>query len=61
MKKVISACVDKVLEFDTQEEAAKYIETMRKKKVIRILYRKEINQKCQVRIQEQYNNSPMID
>lgn len=29
MKKVIAACIDRVLEFDTQNEAAKYIETLR--------------------------------
>ena len=28
MKKVISACIDRVLEFDTQNEAAKYLEKM---------------------------------
>lgn len=31
MKKVIAACIDRVLEFDTQNEAAKYIETLRDK------------------------------
>lgn len=28
MKKVIAACIDRVLEFDTQQEAAKYLETL---------------------------------
>lgn len=62
MKKVISACIDRVLEFDTQNEAAKYIETLRGKgNEFRILHREEIGGKYRIRIQEQYNKSPMIE
>lgn len=62
MKKVIAACIDRVLEFDTQNEAAAYIETLREKKSeFRVLYREEVGGKCRIRIQEQYNKSPMIE
>lgn len=56
MKKVIAACIDRVLEFDTQQEAAKYLETLRdKKSEFRILNREEVAGKYRIRIQEQYN------
>lgn len=62
MKKVIAACIDRVLEFDTQQEAAKYLETLRDKKVeFRIVYREAVAGKYRIRIQEQYNKSPMIE
>ena len=62
MKKVIAACIDRVLEFDTQQEAAKYLETMRyKKSDFRVLNREEVAGKYRIRIQEQYNKSPMIE
>lgn len=32
MKKIIEACIDRILEFDTQEEAAEYLEALRNKK-----------------------------
>lgn len=61
MKKVIAACIDRVLEFDTQQEAAKYLETLRdKKSEFRVLNREEVAGKYRIRIQEQYNKSPMI-
>ena len=53
MKKVIAACIDRVLEFDTQNEAAKYLETLRDKgSEFRILHREEIGGKYRIRIQE---------
>lgn len=61
MKKVIAACIDRILEFDTQQEAAKYLETLREKNSeFRILYREDADGKCRIRLQEQYNKSPMI-
>ena len=61
MKKLIAACIDRVLEFDTQQEAAKYLETLRdKKSEFRVLNREEVAGKYRIRIQEQYNKSPMI-
>ena len=62
MKKVIAACIDRVLEFDTQQEAAKYLETLRdKKSEFRVLNREEVAGTYRIRIQEQYNKSPMIE
>lgn len=62
MKKVVAACIDRVLEFDTQQEAAKYLETLRdKKSEFRVLNREEVAGKYRIRIQEQYNKSPMIE
>lgn len=62
MKKVVAACIDRVLEFDTQKEAAKYLETLRdKKSEFRVLRRDEVGGKYRIRIQEQYNKSPMIE
>ncbi len=62
MKKVIETCIDRVLEFDSGDEAAAYIEGLRnKKKSFNVLWRtKEENGKFLLRIQEQYNTSPMI-
>ncbi len=62
MKKIIAACIDRVLEFDTQNEAAKYIETLRDKgSEFRIVNREEVNGKYRIRVKEQYNKSPMIE
>lgn len=62
MKKVIAACIDRVLEFDTQNEAANYIERLRSKKSeFRVLRRDEVGEKYRIRIQEQYNKNPMIE
>lgn len=62
MKKVIAACIDRVLEFDTQQEAANHIDNLREKKSeFRILHREEVGGKYRIRIQEQYNKSPMIE
>ena len=62
MKKVIAACIDRVLESAPKNEAAKYIETLRDKgSGFRILHREEIGGKYRIRIQEQYNKSPMIE
>lgn len=62
MKKVIAACIDRVLEFNTQKEAADYIESLRARKTeFRVIHREEADGKYRVRVQEQYNKSPMIE
>lgn len=62
MKRVVAACIDRVLEFDTPAEAAKYIDGLREKKTdFRIVNREEVGVKYRVRIKEQYNKSPMIE
>lgn len=61
MKKIIEACIDRILEFDTQEEAAEYLEALRNKKTaFCIVNREAVNGKYRIRVQEQYNKSPMI-
>lgn len=61
MKKVIAACIDRILEFDSQQEAAKYLEGLRNKNAqFRMLHREEVNGKYRIRVQEQYNKNPMI-
>lgn len=62
MKKVVAACIDRILDFDTPKEAAAYIEGLRNKKTeFRVINREEVGGKYRVRIQEQYNKSPMIE
>lgn len=62
MKKVIAACIDRILEFDNQEEAAAYLEKLRNRKTkFRVINREEVGGKYRIRIQEQYNKSPMIE
>lgn len=62
MKKIIAACIDRIIEFDTQQEAATYLEGLRTKKTdFRIINREEVDGKYRIRIQEQYNKSPMIE
>lgn len=62
LKKVIAACIDRIFEFDSQEEAAAYMEKLRSlKKTFRIVQRGEAGDKYRVRIQEQYNSSPMLE
>ncbi len=61
MKKVVAAYIDRIFEFDSQEEVAAYIEKLRSlKKMFRIVQREDAGGRCRVRIQEQYNSSPMI-
>lgn len=61
IKKIIAACIDRIIEFDTQQEAATYLEGLRTKKTdFRIINREEVDGKYRIRIQEQYNKSPMI-
>jgi hypothetical protein len=62
MKKLIAACIDRIIDFDSPEEAATYISGLRDKKVeFRIVYREAVDEKYRVRVQEQYNKTPMIE
>lgn len=61
MKKVIAACIERILDFDTPKEAAAYIERLRNKKTeFVIISCEETGGKYRVRVKEQYNSSPMI-
>lgn len=60
MKKLIAACIDRILEFDTQQEAQAYLKK-RHDKNFRIVSQGQNQGKYRLRVQEQYNQSPMID
>ncbi len=62
MKKVISAAIVKILEFDSPDEAKKYLDSMKAAgKNFRIMWECDIaGGKRQIKIQEQYNKSPML-
>lgn len=50
MKKEIAACLDRILEFDTQNEAALYLELLRAKRCeFRVLHRRKVGEKYQIR------------
>jgi len=62
MKKVVMAGIDRVLEFDTLEEADKYLDTLRVKGAeYRVIWRKTVGTKTRLRVLEQYNKSPLIE
>ena len=63
MKKVIAACIDQILEFDTREELEEFYEKLYKSK-----QKFQVCTECCadgnkwiIRIQKQYNSCPMID
>ncbi len=62
MKKVLSAAIVKILEFDSPEEAREYLDGMRAAgKKFRVQWECDVaGNKRQIKIQEQYNKSPMI-
>ena len=62
MKKVLAAAIVKVLEFDSSEEAREYLDSMKAAgKNFRVQWESDGSDgKRQIRIQEQYNKSPMI-
>lgn len=62
MKKVLSAAIVKVLEFDSPEETMKYLDGMRAAgKKFRVQWECDVaGGKRQIKAQEQYNKSPMI-
>ena len=62
MKKVLSAAIEKILEFDSPEEAAEYLNGMKAAgKNFRVIWECDVaGGKRQIRVREQYNKSPMI-
>lgn len=62
MKKILSAAIVKILEFDSPEEAKEYFDGMKAAgKNFRVQWECEAaGGKWQIKIQEQYNKSPMI-
>lgn len=62
MKKVVAAGIDRVLDFDTLEEADRYLDGLRVKGAeYRVMWRKEVCSKIRLRVVEQYNKNPLIE
>ena len=61
MKRVIAACIDQWLEFDSEESFQKYIEDLEfKKQWYRVLSKECENGYILIRIQKQYNKHKFI-
>lgn len=62
MKRIISAAIVKILEFDSVDEAGKYLDEMKAAgKNFRVMWECDLaGGKRQIKIQEQYNKSPML-
>ena len=62
MKKVISAAIVRILEFDSPGEVRKYLDGMKATgKNFRVVWECDVAAgKRQIKVQEQYNKSPMI-
>ena len=61
MKKVISACIDRLFEFDSGKEAAAYLDKLRARKAVFVVV--AMNQdkgKFFVRTKVQYNNNQLL-
>lgn len=62
MKKVVAACIDKILLFDTYEEGDKYLSDLeRRGKDYKLLLDCKVGNGRKLHVQEQYNNSPMSE
>lgn len=63
MKRVVAACIDLTLEFDSVDECNKYAEgiTVKHQKFKVLKYQELPGGRVRVRIQRQYNNSPFPD
>ena len=62
MKKVISACIDRILQFNSEYEVDCYIEGLKKKKqVYQVVWKNTVDeQTIQIRIKTQYNQSDFM-
>ncbi len=58
MKKVISACIDQVIQFDSEQELDDLLEHLKSKKQrFTVIWKNGLNDgKVQIRIRRQYNN-----
>ena len=63
MKKVIAACVDQVLQFDSEREVDCYLENLkRKKQQFSIVWKNKFgNGTVQIRIKKQYNKNTFLE
>ena len=63
MKKVVAACIDQILLFDSIKEFEAYEEVLKYKKQIYVVKKIDHleNGQCKVRIHKQYNDTCLID
>ena len=63
MKKVISACIDRILQFNSECEVDCYIEDLKRgKKVYQVVWKNTLDDnRIQIRIRTQYNQSDFMD
>lgn len=61
MKKVLSACIDQILEFDSQVECDRMIERLKQKhQMYSVVWTNQMDSgKFQIRIKKQYNNNDL--
>lgn len=62
MKKVISACIDQIIEFDSEHEVDKLIDFLKSRKQrYTVIWKNTLNNgKVQIRIKKQYNNNDLM-
>ena len=61
MKKVLEACIDQVLEFDSPDEAVAFVDDLRQRQQrFNVSSRKEVNGKMRIRIQRAYNGNRLL-
>lgn len=61
MKKVLEVCIDQVLEFDSPDEAAAFMDDLRQRQQrFNVSSREEVNGKMRIRIQRAYNGNRLL-
>ena len=61
MKKVLEACIDQLLEFDSPDEAAAFVDDLRQRQQrFNVSSREEVNGKMRIRIQWAYNGNRLL-
>ena len=61
MKKVLEACIDQLLEFDSPDEAAAFVDDLRQRQQrFNVSSREEVNGKRRIRIQRAYNGNRLL-
>ena len=63
MKKVIAACIDQILQFDSQREVDRFLNDLTEKKQVHSVIWQNImeDKKVRIRIKRQYNNHFMSE
>ena len=61
MKKVLEACIDQVLEFDSPDEAAAFVNDLRQRQQrFNVSSREEVNGKMRIRIHRAYYGNRLL-